>query len=309
MHMSAVWFPCCWLDFESVGLQFSRHHPKAFDCRFAGCGALLQRWSRVLITASLFTVLFDPAVARPQEVAGHATQTRTGAPTVARTHSLSIKPASIVLLQGEPQRLRLLDENGNAVRNARWAASAPDSAEVRVDGDAWITGLKPGKFTVVATWNELSAKAKVTVLGSVDTSEVFSPRMPSSSPSMPSPSPREPTQSASPSGSPPFDITPYIVNMLVGETHRLRLWDNERNRPVTDAIWTVSDPSIASIESGSDATVTALVPGKVTVTATWQGYQAEALVTVYPGTQLPPGTVKWSVRVSSAGAIRPAVPN
>jgi hypothetical protein len=97
--------------------------------------------------------------------------------------------------------------------------------------------------------------------------------------------------------------------MLVGETHRLRLWDNERNRPVTDAVWTVSDPAIASIESGSDATVTALVPGKVTVTATWQGYQAEALVTVYPGTQLPPGTVKWSVRVSPGSKIAPAVPN
>jgi hypothetical protein len=207
-----------------------------------------------------------------------------------------------MVLQGEPHRLRLLDENGNAIRNARWTASVPDSAEVRVDGDAWITWLKPGKYTVVATWNGLSAKAKVTVLGSIDSSQA-------SSPSIPSRSLSEPTQSVSPSVSSPFDITPYIVNMLVGETQRLRLWDNERGRPVPDAVWTVSDPAIASVEPGSDATVTALVPGKVTVTATWQGYQAEALVTVYPGSQLPPGTVKWSVKTSPGSIIKPAVPD
>jgi Flp pilus assembly protein TadG len=97
--------------------------------------------------------------------------------------------------------------------------------------------------------------------------------------------------------------------MLVGETHRLSLWDNERNRRITDAVWTVSDPAIATVEAGDDATVTALVPGKVTVTATWQGLEAGALITVYPGTQLPPGTVKWSVKVSPGSKIAPAVPN
>ena len=76
-----------------------------------------------------------------------------------------------MVLPGQPQRLRLLDEKGNDVRNATWTVSNPDLAEIRREDGTWITGLKPGKVTVIATCNGQSAEAKVTVLGGVASSQ------------------------------------------------------------------------------------------------------------------------------------------
>ena len=55
-----------------------------------------------------------------------------------------------------------------------------------------------------------------------------------------------------------------------------------------------------------------LSPGDFTVTATWNGFSAEAEVTVYPGTQIPMGNVKWSVHPRpgyTKTQIVPAVPS
>jgi len=79
--------------------------------------------------------------------------------------SLVITPSAIGIVEGEPQLLRLSDDRGRRIRGAVWTVSDPTRADLRVDGDAVITGLVPGKLTVTATWRGLTAQARVTVLG------------------------------------------------------------------------------------------------------------------------------------------------
>ena len=79
--------------------------------------------------------------------------------------SLVITPSAIGIVEGEPQLLRLSDDRGRRIREAVWTVSDPTQADIKVDGDATITGLAPGKLTVTATWGGLTAQARVTVLG------------------------------------------------------------------------------------------------------------------------------------------------
>ena len=61
---------------------------------------------------------------------------------------------------------------------------------------------------------------------------------------------------------------------------------------------------LGKITPGDDATVEALSPGDFTVTATWNGFSAEAEMTVYPGTQIPMGIM---ITIVDKGQI-PATP-
>lgn len=92
-----------------------------------------------------------------------------------------------------------------------------------------------------------------------------------------------------------LEITPNIIGMVVGEPRMLRLCD-ERGQQIRDADWASSDPTLAKIEAGPDATIIGLAPGKLTVTATWQSRRAEAQVTVFAGPELPQGTIRWSIQ-------------
>lgn len=89
--------------------------------------------------------------------------------------SLVITPSAIGIVAGEPQLLRLSDDRGRRVREAVWTVSDPTRAEIKVDGDAAITGLAPGKLTVAATWRGLTAQARVTVLHSLSLAPVAAP--------------------------------------------------------------------------------------------------------------------------------------
>ena len=213
---------------------------------------------------------------------------QTASPSSAKTsademtplpESLAIKPAAIAILAGEPQTLHLVDNRGRPIKGAVWTVSNATLANVEGDGDATLVGLAPGKLTVTATWRNLVAQAKVTILGEPVGTTI---------------SQQGPSESRAEPGR--FDITPDEASMLVGETRSLTLFDFEENHRVPEAEWTVSDPTVATVKAGPDATVTALAPGKVTVTARWQGNPSEAQITVYPGSELPPGTVKWSVK-------------
>ena len=97
---------------------------------------------------------------------------------------------------------------------------------------------------------------------------------------------------------PPFalQITPAVVNMIVGGTQQFTAVDN-LGYPRLDVTWTVSDPSLAGVTTDEDntATVTAIASGQFTLTANAEGATAQEQVTILSQTSYPPGTAIWSV--------------
>jgi hypothetical protein len=89
-----------------------------------------------------------------------------------------------------------------------------------------------------------------------------------------------------------LQITPATSNMVVGDTRQFTAVDN-LGRPRPDASWMVSDTSLASITASGSATLTAIAPGTLTVTATVDATSAQAQVTVVAGT-IAAGTPLWS---------------
>jgi len=90
-----------------------------------------------------------------------------------------------------------------------------------------------------------------------------------------------------------LQITPAGVNMLVGDTKQFVAMDNQ-GLIRYDATWTVDNPSLGSITTGSSPTLTALASGTVTLTATVQSVSAQMPVTISTLASFPAGTVLWS---------------
>ncbi|MDR3677132.1 MAG: IPT/TIG domain-containing protein [Acidobacteriota bacterium] len=88
-------------------------------------------------------------------------------------------------------------------------------------------------------------------------------------------------------------VTPSGVNMLVGGTQQFTAVD-ELGRPRTDATWTVSDTTIATITSDSSPLMTGVAAGQATLTATVGSVSGQTTVNVLSGTSLPDGTLQWS---------------
>ena len=86
------------------------------------------------------------------------------------------------------------------------------------------------------------------------------------------------------------------MTLLVGETRGISLNDDVAHggRPVKADSWKSSDTRVLTI-TGNEPILTAVSSGKVTITATYAGESAEARLVVMAGTELPPGTIKWSV--------------
>jgi len=218
---------------------------------------------------------------------------------------MRINPVEIGMRVGQSSPLHLADSQGHPIQGAAWTVSDPSRAKISAGGNVMVTALAPGSVTVTATWRNLTARVRVTVMPKLAA-------LPAGEPAKVVTPHETPVSPDSMDDSERFEVTPYIVNMVAGDTHRLRVWDNALRQPVTDAEWTVSDPAVATIKGGTDAIVRSLKPGKVTVTATWQGHSTEALITVYPGTQLPVGSVIWSLKPHPGRPytkIVPAVPH
>ena len=90
-----------------------------------------------------------------------------------------------------------------------------------------------------------------------------------------------------------LQITPSGVNMLVGATQLFTAID-EKGRPRTDATWTVSNTTIATITTGSSPVLTALAAGQVTLTANVGSLSPQTQVPISSLASLPPGTPLWS---------------
>jgi len=96
---------------------------------------------------------------------------------------------------------------------------------------------------------------------------------------------------------PPFalEITPAVVNMLVGGTQQFTAVDN-LGIPRTDATWTISNTSIATVTTNANGTglVTALAAGQVTLTASAESVTAQEQVIILSQGSFPTGTAIWS---------------
>jgi hypothetical protein len=90
--------------------------------------------------------------------------------------------------------------------------------------------------------------------------------------------------------SPPYTVSPPMVNLLVGQTRTIAVTDSNGNA-VTGLEWTTSNSSVVSLSSDDPPVITALAPG----TAIFYVVGMPILVTVYSGSSLPAGTPIWSV--------------
>jgi len=97
------------------------------------------------------------------------------------------------------------------------------------------------------------------------------------------------------SGKPVLYITPTEASMLVGESRGFTLFDTDGHKLTAAADWSISNSSYAELTKGSEPTVTAKSEGTFQLVARVDSRTAEATVKVYPGSQLPIGTVRWSV--------------
>jgi hypothetical protein len=92
-----------------------------------------------------------------------------------------------------------------------------------------------------------------------------------------------------------LQITPAVVNMIVGGTQQFTAVDNN-GFPRTDATWMVSNTSLATVTTNGNGTalVTALAAGQVTLTASAESVTAQEEVTILSGSSFPTGTTIWS---------------
>lgn len=88
-------------------------------------------------------------------------------------------------------------------------------------------------------------------------------------------------------------LTPDHFAMIGSERRILALVD-DLARSIPASSWTVSDPTVAQITP--DGGITALTPGKATITATYENLAAAAELTVYASRAEAAGKVRWSVQ-------------
>jgi hypothetical protein len=88
---------------------------------------------------------------------------------------------------------------------------------------------------------------------------------------------------------PDFWIDPIGVNMMATETQELSVWDWRYDEVSARVSWSLSNSEIVDIMVKGRATITAKMPGTVSVFGYIDGHTVEAVVTVLRGEKLPPG--------------------
>ncbi|HXB21755.1 MAG TPA: hypothetical protein VNV88_10255 [Candidatus Solibacter sp.] len=89
-------------------------------------------------------------------------------------------------------------------------------------------------------------------------------------------------------------ITPVLATLTIGQTRGVSLV-GDAGQPVTQAIWTSSDPTVVSITSSDPPQLTALAQGTATLTASFNSLTTTMTVNVLAATIVPFGTPLWSV--------------
>ena len=92
-----------------------------------------------------------------------------------------------------------------------------------------------------------------------------------------------------------LQITPASANVTVGGTQHFNAIDSN-GYPRQDVVWTVGDPSLATVTADENdaAVVTGIAPGQVTLTANAENTTGQAQVTISPSGVLSSGTIVWS---------------
>lgn len=106
-----------------------------------------------------------------------------------------------------------------------------------------------------------------------------------------------------------LSITPANVNMVVGQSKSFTVIDNQ-GQVRSDATWTPDAADAQDVQMAADGSglLTAAQPGTVTLTASVQGVQATATVTIYAGTSLPAGTPSWTFSPPGGSTVVSSVP-
>jgi hypothetical protein len=89
-------------------------------------------------------------------------------------------------------------------------------------------------------------------------------------------------------------ISPVLATLTVGQTRTVRLV-GDAGQPVTNATWTISDPTVVSITSTDPPQLAALAQGTATLTASFNSLTATMTVNVLATPAVPFGTPLWSV--------------
>ena len=163
------------------------------------------------------------------------------------------------------------DGVGQSLSGREFTWRSEDPTVARVDAAGLVTGVTVGAATIVAASEGKEGRLDVYVRSRVHMVFVWA-----------------------------FDYwpggRPYLPALAVGRT--LQLWAeavdssyNEIPGSMTGMRWSISDPTVASIvPSGAGGLVTALAPGRVTVTATFEGVRMDFPLVVGKGftiTELP----------------------
>jgi hypothetical protein len=102
----------------------------------------------------------------------------------------------------------------------------------------------------------------------------------------------------------PLFITPSQMGMLVGDTLQLQLLD-ENGVELTDVSWSIDNTSVADINppqgTGDPTVLQANETGTANILATSGNRTGTAKVTVYEGTVLPVGSIRWAVPPLAGG--------
>ncbi len=174
----------------------------------------------------------------------------TNVVVIERAASITLTPAAIRVPRGrtEPVSAVIRNAAGTILTERRvvtWRTSAPTIATV--DADGTVTGVANGTASVTATVDGMSGVAAITVVDPVAT----------------------------------VLVTPATVNLSSGMTQQMTASARDAKggavtgRPV---LWTSSNPAVVSI--GASGVVTAVSPGSAVITATVEGVDATATVTV-----------------------------
>ena len=89
-------------------------------------------------------------------------------------------------------------------------------------------------------------------------------------------------------------VSPAKVVMLVGDVQAFTVFDIDGKNRTLEAEWSLANSYVADLHTGAEPSITAKDHGTVTLRARVGGESAESVITVYAGTSLKVGTVRWS---------------
>jgi uncharacterized protein YjdB len=164
--------------------------------------------------------------------------------------TVSVSPNSAALLPGATVQLSSVARAANGAvlvgRNVTWTSGAPSI--VQVSGTGLVTALGPGTALVLATIDNVTAGASITVAPPAVASITVTPANP--------------------------EILPFASVQLLAVA-RDAGGAVLSNRPI---VWSTDDESIAFVSSSGQ--VVGFKPGAVRITATSEGVSATTIVTV-----------------------------